>query len=104
MPNEPQTPVQAHGTPAFANPPYNDWAFAVAAAQRRLIIRTVPRGSAVPSPQELAEIIRVYAVPKKAAVRELIDAAQAVIDATEHGSPEHLRLVRALVDARRQFR
>jgi len=98
VPNEPRT----YATPSFAIAPH-DWAVYVACEQRKLVLRTVPRGSAVPSPQELADIIRKYAVPKRAAVRELIDAAQAVADAGDI-SASYLRLRDALVAARKQFR
>jgi hypothetical protein len=100
IPNGPRTPP-SHGTPTFTLAP-RDWAFYVAAQQRKLVLRTVPRGSAVPSPQELAEVIRKHAAPKRTAVRELIDAAQAVADAGDI-SPPYLRLRTALAGARKQF-
>ena len=67
------------------------------------MLSTVPRGSAFPSAQELADIIRRYAVPKREAVRELIEAAQAVAEAGDISAP-YLRLRAALAAARKQFR
>ena len=96
MLNEPRTPP-THGTPAFTLAP-RDWAFYVAAEQRKLVLRTVPRGSAVPTPQKLAEVIRKYAAPKRAAVRELIDAALAVPDA-----PDDARLQAAVRPVHQHF-
>ena len=101
VPNEIRT-SPTHGTPAFTLAP-RDWAFYVAAEQRKLVMRTVPKGSAVPTAQELAQVIRKYAAPKRTAVRGLIEAAQAVADAGDLSIP-YLRLRAALAAARKQFR
>lgn len=87
-----------HGTPAFAPAIYNDWAWYVACEQRRLTVNMVGKGPVLPNPQELAEIIRKHLAPKRAAIHELMEAAQAVAEST----PDP-KLIAALEAARRQF-
>jgi hypothetical protein len=97
VPNEPQTPRKHHGTPAFAVAAH-DWAWHVGGEQRQLLRGIVSRGSALPSPDQLAVIIRKHSAAREAAVRELIDAAL-VVD----GALDDARLAAAIRAVHQHF-
>lgn len=96
--NESRTPSRTHGTPAFDQPIYNDWSWFVAYEQRGLIVKMVGKGLVLPNPQELAVIIPKHLIPKRAAIRELIEAAEALTEWTPN-----CRLIEALKAARKHF-